>query len=499
MLTIVIVIVLAWGSLLSNVKFGGMWGPERAKKFRAAHVRLWRRGSPRIVPWVFRWKAPELRRRMVRSGFRISFVRSVPRSVRIAKRGILGPWVRIRIDRNILVTGITGSGKSCFFMALAAAVRATGGVIEFWDAKDGIEGQPYAKAGIPVYELESQPARLEKLLSEELPRRAAILTAREARMWEPEVDGPELIVIMDELGVSMGILNPSLLARFAKKARAYGVRIWAGEQLGKADVIDTNLRSQFPTRVALRTGRASDSRVALGNELVAEGWAPHELPARWLLIADDHHPVPRPARCATVPDDLLERYPQHPPVSLVKRSHVASHDASASCDKETQQVSPGEVVYVIGSENGNGLVKVGRTNDARKRLAYLQTGSPAVLEMLWTTPGGARLEAYLHEALSGRRKHGEWFDLGPDPVPVVQEAVTRFRAQPRMVEPKKLLLKDVVAEALMVTGEPITARQLAKELGKSPGSVHRVLAEMVKDGAAKRTPDGYVLATLEES
>lgn len=491
--------VLVWGGLLTPVKLGGMWGPDRAKRYRAVHIRAWRRVSPHLAPWMFRWNAPEIRTRIVRNGFRISRVRSVPRSVRIAKRGLLGPWLRIRIDRHIMVTGITGSGKSCFFMALAASARAVGAVVEFWDAKDGIEGQPYARAGIPVYELEDQPARLNALLTEELPRRAAVLSARGARMWEPEVDGPELIVILDELGVSIGVLNPSLLARFAKKARAYGVRIWAGEQLGKADVVDTNLRSQFPTRVALRTGRASDSRIALGNELVAEGWAPHELPARWLLIADDHHPRPVPGRIATVTDTLLTRYPQHPPVSLVKHSRVASHVARGSCDTETQQVSVGEVVYVIGSATGNGLVKVGRTNDVRKRLTYLQTGSPAVLEVLWTTPGGSRLEAYLHDALSAHRKHGEWFDLGPDPVPVVTEMVARFRAQPRIVEPKKLLLKDVVAEALMVSGEPIKARQLARELGKSPGSVHRVLAEMVKDGSAKRTQDGYVLATTEES
>ena len=407
MLTIVSTLALLWVSLMTPVKLMGMWGPDRARRYRAAHARLWRRVSPHLAPWMFRWQAPELRTRIIRSGIRLRKIRSVPRSVRIAKRGLLGPWLRIRIDRHIMVTGITGSGKSCFFMALAASARAVGCVVEFWDAKDGIEGQPYARAGIPVYGLEDQPARLNALLTEELPRRAAVLSARGARMWEPETDGPELIVILDELGVSMGVLNPSLLSRFAKKARAYGVRIWAGEQLGKADVVDTNLRSQFPTRVALRTGRASDSRIALGNELVAEGWAPHELPARWLLIADDHHLRPAPGRIATVTDDLLMAYPQHPPVSLIKTSRVASHGSSPSCDPATQQVSTGEVVYVIGSATGNGLVKVGRTNDARKRLAYLQTGSPALLEVLWTTPGASRLEAYLHLQRSEERRVGK--------------------------------------------------------------------------------------------
>lgn len=457
--------------LLFPVKLKGMWGPDRAKAYRGWVVRIWRMASPRICPRPFRW------------------IRSTnPDRIRIARRGILGRYVTIRIRRHILITGITGSGKSCVLIALAGSARALGMAVEFWDSKDGLEGQPYADAGIKVVVLDEQAQRLDWLVSLELPRRAEVVKARRARQWDTALDGPELAVILDELGVTLGSIDPSRLARLIKKARAYGVYIWAGEQLGKASTLDTDIRSQFQTRVALRTSRISDSRVSLGTEAVADGWAPHMLPARWLLVADETHPRPRPARALNVAMDLLTRFPM--PVSLEKDVAVASSQ------QHLWQGNTGPVVYVIGS--GTSLVKLGRTGDLRKRLAMLQTGSPEKLEVLWATEGDALLESYLHEAFKHRRQHGEWFALGEDPVPMVKAAVAQFHASPRPVKPKRHSLKDMVAEALMVADGPVTVRALAKEMGKNPGSVHRVMNELIADGAAKKTEDGYVLATTEE-
>ncbi|AZQ39649.1 hypothetical protein EJ357_44625 [Streptomyces cyaneochromogenes] len=265
-------------------------------------LQAWRWTAPRAFPWAFRWR-PARRPR---------------RGVPLARPGVLAPWVRVKLSQHLLVTGVTGSGKSCVFIALATSARAAGMDVEFWDAKDGLEGQPYEAAGIPVVELDDQPARLGWLLGEELPRRAAVLKARGARMWDPDVDGPELVLILDELGVSMTVLPTGPVATLIKKCRAYGLWIWGGEQIGKASTVDTDIRSQFQGRIALQVGRASDARIVLGDESVADGWAPHELPSRWLLVKDADHKKPRPARCATVSDALLQRYPMRPRVSLVK-------------------------------------------------------------------------------------------------------------------------------------------------------------------------------------
>ena len=77
------------------------------------------------------------------------------------------------------------------------------------------------------------------------------------------------------------------------------------------------------------------------------------------------------------------------------------------------------VVYLIGN-SANRLVKIGKTVDMDKRLHDLQCGSPVALEVLWRHRGEFELETYLLRAFASKRHHGDWFDLGPDPVQTVE-------------------------------------------------------------------------------
>ena len=81
-----------------------------------------------------------------------------------------------------------------------------------------------------------------------------------------------------------------------------------------------------------------------------------------------------------------------------------------------------EVVYLIGSPDG-GLVKIGTTVDLARRLNSLQLCSPVILEVLATVPGGYALESKLHTTFAGKRKHGEWFDLGDSPAEAFTAAI----------------------------------------------------------------------------
>lgn len=68
-------------------------------------------------------------------------------------------------------------------------------------------------------------------------------------------------------------------------------------------------------------------------------------------------------------------------------------------------------LYVIRAENG--LLKIGISQDPKKRLSSLQVGSPIPLELIYTMPEATYdFEKHVHKALRDYRKHGEWFDLG---------------------------------------------------------------------------------------
>ncbi len=73
-------------------------------------------------------------------------------------------------------------------------------------------------------------------------------------------------------------------------------------------------------------------------------------------------------------------------------------------------------VYAIGPENGP--VKIGFTNDLKKRLKAIQTGNPQKVEIFYSEQFDSKkdmmeAERILHKTLSHKRLKGEWFDISP--------------------------------------------------------------------------------------
>ncbi|NUV64300.1 GIY-YIG nuclease family protein [Streptomyces sp. CAI-85] len=85
-------------------------------------------------------------------------------------------------------------------------------------------------------------------------------------------------------------------------------------------------------------------------------------------------------------------------------------------------------VYVIGSPDFR-PVKIGK-GYALERLEMFRCASPFPLELLWSTPGGLRLERALHARFEAYRVRGEWFEFpgDTDPVTAVVEAVEQVTA-----------------------------------------------------------------------
>ncbi|WP_084718870.1 GIY-YIG nuclease family protein [Streptacidiphilus carbonis] len=69
-------------------------------------------------------------------------------------------------------------------------------------------------------------------------------------------------------------------------------------------------------------------------------------------------------------------------------------------------------VYVIGSADEAGLLKIGRAVDVPRRLAQLKGMSPVPLSVLWSREtDNTDLESKLHRHFASYRRHGEWFDF----------------------------------------------------------------------------------------
>lgn len=88
-----------------------------------------------------------------------------------------------------------------------------------------------------------------------------------------------------------------------------------------------------------------------------------------------------------------------------------------------KNLSPKGWAYAIAEAARPHYVKIGCSADPKRRLAGMQTSHSGVLEILWQAPGGAALEAALHERFAQRRVRGEWFDFtGVNPVELIAEA-----------------------------------------------------------------------------
>ena len=81
-------------------------------------------------------------------------------------------------------------------------------------------------------------------------------------------------------------------------------------------------------------------------------------------------------------------------------------------------------VYVIRMSCSVGFVKIGISNDVKRRVASIQTSNPYNLEVvrLWgpfSHEYARRLEQRLHSAFDDRGGRGEWFSVDPEEISAV--------------------------------------------------------------------------------
>jgi S-DNA-T family DNA segregation ATPase FtsK/SpoIIIE len=218
------------------------------------------------------------------------------------------------LRRNVLIAGMTGSGKSGI-ENICQGKFAQCPDVEPWgiDMKAGMELQPWAET---IYRLATTPAQAVALLAEgiaELDRRAAILTALGLRTWEPTPDDPVIVILIDEYA-ELPAEAQDHADSIARRGRAPAVNLIIATQRPTQAAMGGNaVRSQMDVRICLRVRERRDTDLILGAGSLAAGWDAHALtlPGTFLL-SDPEHTIPRRARAYEMTDAQV-------------RAHAARH------------------------------------------------------------------------------------------------------------------------------------------------------------------------------
>lgn len=198
---------------------------------------------------------------------------------------------------HILIAGLTGSGKSSIINALLYALAGMANVAIVAVDMKRVELSPWTPR-LSVLAVDGSGVDWVLMqLRAAIERREQLLQELGEREWRPEL-GPWLVFLVDEFAEltvadlnrlieatqaeqttqadnavhammrrarsSLGIRS-GILESFARKCRALGVTIVVATQYPTADVVDTQVRSQFSLRFMCRVSSKEQVKVCLGN------------------------------------------------------------------------------------------------------------------------------------------------------------------------------------------------------------------------------------------
>lgn len=212
-------------------------------------------------------------------------------------------------SRNVLAGGTIGSGKSSFTNVCVAEDVCSDDVFPIGLDMKQVELTPWAPA--LGFCITSQPvaARFIRAMMEPgglFETRGGILARRGARVWNTEIDGPVIDIIMDETKEILGngdIKTVNAFATLATKGRAYGIRFVLASQYPTLESIGSSqVRQQVGIRLCFRMEDSDGEAFVLpGNRVFAEqidderpgtcyvkdGSRLNSMPVRVLYIDDD--------------------------------------------------------------------------------------------------------------------------------------------------------------------------------------------------------------------
>lgn len=190
---------------------------------------------------------------------------------------VYGDLVRFDIRKapHMLVAGATGSGKSVFLNSTIKQLIEIGDVdLHLYDPKM-VELSQFKKNAVEYYDdIESIYLSLIEMEKEMNNRYRLLADAGVRNIEEYQGDMRYRVVVIDEFGdltisgTKDGKTNISkeiqkIILVLAQKARAAGIHMILATQRPSVDIITGSIKANFPTKVAFRMAKATDSLVLL--------------------------------------------------------------------------------------------------------------------------------------------------------------------------------------------------------------------------------------------
>ncbi len=231
------------------------------------------------------------------------------------------------IDTHILVVGESGAGKGSVIwstlIGLVPAIRA--GTVRVWGLDPKIVelaiggGAPGVSSGF-FYRYASNTADMVAMLNElvnDMMTRASTLSGK-TRKFEPSVEYPMNVIVIDELAYLSVLLPDKKLQAEANKAvqtllvlgRATGYMVIGAAQDPRKEVL--SMRDMYPTRVALRM-KSGMVDLVLGSGARAEGAYCDQIPdpreggAGVAYVMGEGSHIPQKVRFTWPSDELIQR------------------------------------------------------------------------------------------------------------------------------------------------------------------------------------------------
>jgi DNA segregation ATPase FtsK/SpoIIIE, S-DNA-T family len=207
------------------------------------------------------------------------------------------------IERNVLIGGDPGSGKSGLLNAIVAhAALSLDCKLVLLDGKRVELGQWKKCAELFVGPDITAALSLLKRLQKMMDNRYDYLEECERRKIIPGDVFLAYLVAIDEIAYFSATIGSKpqreefsmLLRDLIARGRAVGLIVVAATQRPSSDIIPTSLRDLFAWRFAGRTSTDSSSDIILGHGWVSKGWSANTIspnnPGAGLLIAENGSP-----------------------------------------------------------------------------------------------------------------------------------------------------------------------------------------------------------------